>query len=285
MTMNIIVVLYNTTLQESVTLKSLAKIGHGMFPKSKLIIVNNGPKPLPCLDSSDLKEKFHSVFVYETIVNIPLAKIYNKFIDVHNDATHHLILDHDTYLSTQFLNELYPLLMNEDVDMIIPQIENSGEKHFPVYISYGILKSKTALEKPKLIASELQSITSGLVISNKTYMEVSNKFGDCFDERYNIYGADTSFFHRAHNLSLKINILDAVLEHDLSHMHNKQLVTNDFRDLDIKYSIAASCIPYLKFKYFALTFINVVKMAFKLDFRNAFWLTFSFLLSRVIKPK
>jgi hypothetical protein len=284
MMLNILVVLYDTELTESNSLGTLKNINHDLFKSARLLIVNNGPKPLNDKSVCDFKKQFHSVQVHELLVNVSLAKIYNKFIDAYS-AEYTLVLDHDTCITVQFINSLCENINSKQLgfDLLIPGISSDGEVRYPVYIYYGLVKSSVFKLPPIDKKSELQSISSGLVLSKNAYLKVVSEYGDCFDERFNIYCIDTSFFHRVDCLSLNVKILDTCLEHDLSHLKNNQNVENKFRDYEIMHGIAASCKPYAKIKYYILTLLYLLKLTSKLDFIGAGKLCCTFILSKVIK--
>jgi GT2 family glycosyltransferase len=281
MLLNIIVVLYNSELESSNTLQSLLSSQAAIFHNSRLIIINNGPCIVTEGLLNELEVKFSEIHFHQLVVNSSLARIYNVFIKSYG-AKYHMLLDDDSSLSSEFFLELGPAFIATKYDVFIPRIKCGGVDFYPCYIKDKIIS--TVSELTDIDGSyELQSITSGLVISNGLYEKFLSQYGDCFDERFILYCIDTSFFHRLHDSKFKCLTLNYILEHDLSHVTNKTTSESSFRKDDISLAIAACCFSYYRPKYFKITFMAVVVYIFKLNFKKAWFILISFLAAKVVR--
>lgn len=129
------IVLFNKKLEESKSFNTLQKTAKGLV--DEIIIYNNGPKPI-----SINKE---SVVVNNILINASLSKIYNHFI-MNNEAEIFLILDDDSSLNFEFLNEL----KKSNNIISSPKITCNGKKVYPIFTKH-----------------ETQTISSGMAISNE----------------------------------------------------------------------------------------------------------------------
>lgn len=192
---SIIVVLYNCEIKNSQTLTSLIDADITV-ERSNLIIWNNGPKVLEDKKVEDFIALGFKVTVEETIDNQSLAKIYNAFIHKY-PAKHYIILDDDSTLNPRYLKQTQTL---EDVVIGYPMIVSSGKPCSPK-INKSKLANDVALESVILKATDkVEAIGSGLIINDSLANKIKLHYGDIFDERFYIYGVDTTFCWRVSNM-------------------------------------------------------------------------------------
>ncbi len=212
-TLTILVLLYNKETFNSVSLQKIneSKVN---FLNSKLIIWNNGPNSLLNKDVSNFKTKNLSVELVETIDNKSLAFIYNQCIEL-NNSKKYLFLDDDSEINDIFLQSA---IDSKAEDVSFPVIY-SGNK------IVGPIVNGTIAKKNRKYSSldNVMAIGSGMVIGKEIVNKLITEYGNVFDERFYLYGVDTSFCLRINRLNLVDNIcIISGFEHSLSRLTNEK---------------------------------------------------------------
>ena len=226
--LSIIVVLYNCEIKDSQTLAGIAaaKI---FFEQSNIIIWNNGHKALLDNNTEQLTKLGFNVFVEETVNNHSLAEIYNAFIQKY-PAKHYIILDDDSSITSNYLNQLKYL----QTEGIAYPIILSGGKPCSPKINRKKLLTNT---QPEIIkfnnADKVEAIGSGLIISDQLAQQIRSHYGDTFDERFYIYGVDTTFCWRvAHTIpTSKITVVQG-FSHSVSRNDIESKAVKLFRKIE-----------------------------------------------------
>ncbi|PKG37971.1 hypothetical protein [Psychromonas sp. Urea-02u-13] len=231
--LSILVVLYNTSIGESSTLNSLLNLMVSDF-KIKLVIWNNGPKSIvKLLDSCETFTGF-DMSITETLHNESLSKIYNSFVDS-GDAHNYLILDHDSVLSQSYIDAALHSSTNQ---VSVPVIICSDIIRAPFVNKLAYNQEMTITNSDCII-----SIGSGLVINKSVINEMRLQYGKVFDERFYLYGVDTTFFKRLNNFTDKelfnINILPPIV-HSLSRYETEESGISNFRIVERSYDFGLS---------------------------------------------
>jgi hypothetical protein len=222
----ILVLLYNKEMSESNTLTSLTE-SEIQYPNSKLVIWNNGPKSLKCCDSKVFEELGYDVAFVETLNNESLAVIYNRFL-AENNAKKYILLDDDSVL-----NAAYILASSKC---------NAAEVGMPIISSLGKVRSPSIGNKPYSPGLALDekckiiAIGTGLVVGANICSNLHQYYKNVFDERFYLYGVDTSFCIRLfeRNLTGSVNIIPG-FNHSLSRLENESVTTTSFRRLERSY--------------------------------------------------
>lgn len=212
----ICVVLYNRGPSGSLTLASLAEL----WPECQatLVIHNNGPTHLKDEDRAWLRQAFPlaDVRVRETLSNSSLAEVYNHVIA--SSARAYAFLDQDSLLSAEYVQTL---VASGSQDVIVPRIQTPGLARNPKY--RGRVVSDDCTLEPFL--GGLRTITSGLILGADFTRRFGKHFGKVFDERYRLYGVDTSFFLRLDKYSRIAPVSVAVsgtIRHSLSRLEKPE---------------------------------------------------------------
>lgn len=242
-----LVVLYGCELDKSNTLHSLVKLS-SQLNDVKLIIWNNGPNYLNenVVSSFKIKLDFE---LFQTIENISLAKIYNKFVSL-NDSNNYVILDHDTNVNIDYLKAVKLF---------------HGNIAAPKIYSRGVLHSPRFSQLPLSSKREVTAIGSGLVISKSVVKRMSKYFGNVFDERFVLYGVDTTLFYRLakyYDLETELFFLPE-LEHSLSSDETETNIINQFRLKEKSYDFGLRLRFYPSYGKFILLFILIAKSILK----------------------
>ncbi|MCF6691505.1 hypothetical protein INS55_22250 [Raoultella terrigena] len=146
----------------------------------------------------------------ERLNNCSLAEIYNTLIN-RNQARRYIILDHDSQVNNLYLKDINYVSSNEvgmpriyvNNNLVNPCINMSPIEKIPNYLGKNIITT----------------IGSGLVVGSDIASFVEKKFGNVFDERFVLYGVDTTFCYRINTLNIPntIKIING-FEHSLSRL-------------------------------------------------------------------
>lgn len=195
MNITAIIILHSSNIELSKTIQSLLNSNIKGI-NLNVIIWNNGPTQLTIKECEKYKIFFDTnkiqLSIYENIQNIALSKIYNFFIQKFQKYNFFTILDQDSILNTDFFQNIK---LNSDFDIIVPAIYSAGWRSkenslcFPVYIG-----TNNLLDKKTFVMGEIESISSGLTLSNKLVTYLSNTKRNIFNECYALYAIDISFF-------------------------------------------------------------------------------------------
>jgi hypothetical protein len=231
----ILVLLYNKKVVESSTLNSLKK-SLVQYPVAKLVIWNNGPTLLSDTSVNEFENLAYEVEVKETISNESLAVIYNQFL-ANNPAEKYILIDDDSILNPEYIlasSKISP----EGVGM--PIISSLGKVEFP------LINGQPYSEKVEINSkSKVFTIGSGLVIGKGVVETLIKTFGYVFDERFYLYGVDTTFCYRLLNNALtdRIQVISG-FNHSLSRLESENVNVTKFRKLERSYDIG------LQLKYY-----------------------------------
>ena len=237
----ILIVIYNKELDDSLSYKSLneaLKRLQGAFHNIQLCVWNNGPKKI----NTNIKSDFYSGITFETLSNESLSVIYNSFIGKCNSHKY-LILDHDSEISDEYLKEC----ISESFDYTIPTIMTAE----------GIQSPKTYDIRSYTGCSTLLGIGSGICISDTASKLLIKNFNNVFDERFYLYGVDSTFFLRLNKLGLsdRVVVSNNVVKHSLSRLENESLSVKLFREKERSYDQALT----LRYYFNQFTAITVLK--------------------------
>lgn len=238
---SILVLLYDCDILQSKTIKTISNILSIEDVSFNIDIVNNGPRKIEVP-----KLNFNYTFI-EHIENRSLSKIYNMFI-TRNQSDFYIVFDQDTGINSS-IKDLIQKIIIEPSDIAFPSILSNGQEYYPLGLHHGV----GTIPKNRIF----RTIASGLVISHQLKQRCLDKYGSIFDERFYLYGVDTSFCYR---LSM-LNILPTYtwcgsIEHSLSRVEGD---ISEFRMKERSYDFGLTCRHYfswswgLKLTYFILT--------------------------------
>lgn len=250
----LLIVLYNTDVESSATFQSLLKYRDTLDSDTKVIVWNNGPYYIKKQCVVDLE--------YELINNVnneSLAKIYNLVIDEYM-SERYIILDHDSSLTKEYLKEAIGV---EQHNLGVPFIKCFGTAISPLVNKHPILSAET-INFGKL--NTFFAIGSGLVIGRELALYIKSALGTVFDERFYLYGVDSTFFYRMNSLKLNQRIsLISGFNHSLSKLDdNESAKTKEFRKLERSYDLGLKVRYYREelgyFEVFKIIIWNISKL-------------------------
>ncbi|MFM4990453.1 glycosyltransferase family 2 protein [Aeromonas veronii] len=203
-----LVLLYNKSLEQSVTLQSMFK-SHRISSLSQLIIWNNGPSEMTLDIDDKTKDKWQRIELIQTLDNKPLSYIYNQVIEGY-PADRYVFLDDDSQLTSEYL----AAVTNSQAGVTVPAI-----------YSHGVYRSPTVCGQfnagPYQVTDKVIAIGSGIGVRHDIAEQLKAHYSDVFDSRFALYGVDTTFFLRLHQLGLsgQVVMIDG-FEHSLSRLEN-----------------------------------------------------------------
>jgi hypothetical protein len=223
----ILILLYNKEINVSTTIHSLVN-SEFQYAKARLVIWNNGPAPLKSYDCTCIETLGYDVIIEETLNNESLAAIYNRFLDG-NSAKKYILLDDDSDLNPEYVFASSKI--------------KTTEVGMPMIFSQGVICAPTINNKPYTqdvkisIDDEILTIGSGLVIGEEILTKITQKYERVFDERFFLYGVDTSFCLRLFESKWThiINVIPG-FNHSLSRLQDENLEKSKFRRLERSYS-------------------------------------------------
>lgn len=246
----VLVVLYNCKPLDSVTIKSLVT-SWSVTSNAKFIFWNNGPVS-QSLDAKELN--FLDFEMVESLYNESLAKIYNQFIErVH--ANVYVVLDHDSEVSPQYIEALNTITPEE---CAFPVIFN-GDK------ATGPLINGVTVSQPTCLAGNdtLLAIGSGVAIGSNIINTIKTVYGNVFDERFYLYGVDSTFCYRLESLKLIANSkVISGFQHSLSRLESESSAFTQFRKKERSYSFGLTLRYYKKLSYLRVLCILLFKRIF-----------------------
>lgn len=244
------IILYNKKMSESSSILTLINYFINIEILGDIIVFNNGPNIIE-------NEYPNHITLHQILINASLSKIYNKFINKY-DANYYVFLDDDSSLSHNYLNEL----KENKADIFLPRIYCKDIEYYPSIKKFSI-----------------QSITSGLTLSQKICKKLVVEYGSVFDERFDLYGIDTAFFYRLNKEHWPYVISHNKIDHDLSHITEN----NNFRQVEVLLANSAALIPYFRFKLLVSIGYMYILMLKKFKFKEIISSMFSIALKRVIR--
>ncbi|MDB4151158.1 hypothetical protein N9740_06640 [Pseudomonadales bacterium] len=250
----ILVLLYNKEIKDSNTLNSLTEL-KDQYHNAKLIIWNNGPSPLNNVDCQDFKDLGYDVSIEETINNESLAVIYNKFL-VMERAKKYVLLDDDSVLNATY---------------ILASSNCTGtDVGMPIITTLGSIQSPRIDDKPYSPEIELDdnckiiTIGSGLVIGVDIVNKLKDNYDGVFDERFYLYGVDSTFCLRLFysKLNDKIKVISG-FSHSLSRLEKESIKQTKFRQLERSYDLGLTLRHYSSLPYAIITLLLIIIGSFK----------------------
>ncbi len=222
----VLIVIYNKDIKKSETFQRLIK-----YPNSlrsiDLIIWNNGPKSIDKNIIGKYLHLFNNIDVYEDLNNCGLAKVYN-FAVKNKKNSFYVFLDDDSELSEDYIDTI---LKSNSNHCYVPILTHNGKTQSPT-----INKNKvTSLKLPKSL-KKFRAVGSGIVIGNEIAESLEKKYGTVFDERFLLYGVDTTFFIRLERAKKLSNIIIIPgFEHSYSRLSKEEDPISSFRHKERAY--------------------------------------------------
>ncbi len=204
-----LIVVYGMNPDRSTSLQTLLS---NTSPGDNLTILVWDNSPSPSMDAARFMA--NGMQYISTPENLGLSTIYNRVIKGHlADNSYLLLLDQDSELPTNFLNECVTAIEAEpDIDLFLPMVRANGAWRSPLTYILGWGRNWSSPRKGRIPSRGVCAINSGMLISAHYLL------GDFpgYDERLRFYGTDTQFMLEYMKRRPELAVLDTTIEHDLS---------------------------------------------------------------------
>ena len=208
----ILLVLYNCRLEDSLSYKSLCQNIHYLSHPYQILIYNNCQTvKIPCDDSY-------------SVVNAPENKMltgaYNYALNeaINNNIKWLLLLDQDTFLSSEYFIELSQKIhqVTSDTGALLPIIDDGDKQISPVVITkftgpFGRLRAYRVEDRDLKNFEYLSGINSATVLNTKAIKDIGG-----FSAEFPLDFLDYWYFFRLYQVGYKVQVLNSQLRHNLS---------------------------------------------------------------------
>lgn len=200
-----VVVLYNTFVNDSITINNLRKIhSHSI----NIIVVDNSTKDL----NNEEETKVNGWNYLAMNGNVGLSKAYNCALDYLKDEEGIVIwFDDDTNVTQEYFDELEQNAKKfKDHDIFVPVIQGQDGRYWS--------PNEARFFKNKQIKTCSQTIPNDKINAINSCMAVRLTVYDKYryDERLFLDQVDHNFFYDQRRLKRKVKILNVVIHHNFS---------------------------------------------------------------------
>lgn len=213
-----LIVLYNKTILESTTFKHLKKYKD----KIKINVFDNGKEEYIKVNRKYCEE--NDVNYYTIHKNIGISKAYNFVIDKidKKEDDHILILDDDTILNDDYIEEIFFEANKKEYDVVLPTIISDKRIISPANVQFNcrikILKSINELNIKKVSA-----INSGMLIK----LSVFNKIR--YNEEIFLDYVDHDFMKQVRENKFRVHIMKAKINQNYSRFQKNSIDSEIYR--------------------------------------------------------
>lgn len=200
-----IVVLYNTFVNDSITINNLKKIySHSI----DIIVVDNSTK-----DYNNEKETKANNWTYLSMNgNAGLSKAYNRALDyLKNEDGIVIWFDDDTNVTQEYFDELEQSVKEfKDYDIFVPVIQGQDGKYWSPNEARFFKNKQIKMCSQNIPNDKINAINSCMAVRLAVY----NAYR--YDERLFLDQVDHNFFYDQRKLKRKVKILNVVIHHNFS---------------------------------------------------------------------
>lgn len=246
-----LIVVYNKKCEDSITLNSLKKY----LNKINIIIYDNSTKEF----NNSIYCKKNNLEYYTQHKNDGLSKAYNFVINEKkfDNDDYMIILDDDTFLSEEYLDEVIYLTQKKQYDILLPVVISNNKIISPSVIEFGC-RVKMIGNLDKINKNKITAINSGMVVKMNVYNYV--KYNDNMFLDY----IDHDFMKNIRNNNYEIKIMNSTINQNFSRFEKKDIDSELFRfriylkDFKI-YCKNCSCLWFYCFSTFIYRLKNAIR--------------------------
>ncbi|MDR3326838.1 MAG: hypothetical protein LBT04_01675 [Prevotellaceae bacterium] len=219
----IILVLYRTELQDSLSYLTLCEHIHRLSVPYELLIYNN---------STEIKIKESTEYiVVNAEKNNMLAQAYNYALEraVKNNRKWLLLLDQDTFLSEEYFERLNVALnLQVKVAAILPVLKCKDKHLSPRSYSsiFGPWGKTNNIEESGIISNKMVSAFNSVAFLSINSLQETGGFS----EEFPLDALDTHLFYKLSRNGGYFYLLDVVLQHNLSVLDYSKYMTKERYD-------------------------------------------------------
>ncbi|MFT4274123.1 MAG: hypothetical protein QM578_24240 [Pantoea sp.] len=225
----LVVVLYDKTYKDSLTLNSLM---NKSFSEVDLMIVNHGPNPLK-FD----KDFIHTlgffvgnVVLKEYLDGRLLSGICNTIINEHDEYERFIFFDDESDVGKKFIKNL-DLYFKNHIDLQIPNIRGRSDRkiHYPV-IAESTLRNDEGTEVNS--TNRVRSLGTGLAIYRSLITKFKAENKEVFDSNFTLRDLDCGFFIHLDATYLTSGITIQIVNTIVHSLLRTDSPSNKFRIMD-----------------------------------------------------
>lgn len=210
-----ILVLYKTTVQESVTFTTLNKLLQNTILQKQLFIYNNSPE-IPITSACGI--------IQIASKNEMLAGAYNaglQYAQSHNFRWI-ILLDQDTEITAAYINAVHAFIKNpQKAVAAVPTIQNNNRILSPFWYNPNKGPFANISRQPKHNEC-LTAFNSGVILKVEFLLSLGG-----FNAQYPLDYLDYWYFHKVYLLKQEVAILHATLTHSLSVLNYRENITKE----------------------------------------------------------
>ncbi|MCK1206617.1 glycosyltransferase [Streptococcus uberis] len=256
---NVVIVLYNKSYKDSITINSLSKIDHNF----NIVIYDNSTK-----DFGNKKWCNQNDFTYlGDGTNRGLSYAYNRAIELINPSQNDfvVILDDDTYLSEDYINELVSISNSKSrFDVFLPVVRTEKYILSPSIIEHSgrviLLQNITNIDYSKITA-----INSGMAVKGNVYKKIK------YDESMFLDCVDHDFMNQIRINEFNVKIMNSVINQTYSRESERNI-----KKIKIRFGIYEKDFKIYckKYNYMFYYYLAIYKL--KLSYLAKYGLSFLF---------
>lgn len=208
-----VLVLYKSSLEESITFKSLRESINAIEGNFTLVVYNNSPEFWNYDNANYDKITIFSVNDY---LNSGVSKAYNVGFDYAKrfQKSYILLLDQDTNIPVSFFDSFYHMekkYSKSNLGLYAPMIVNNYGLVSPALFFLHTSKKLKNIKEGENLLNGLAIINSGLIISTNLFELVGG-----YNEKIKLDFSDFYFIKKAMQFEKKIIIFNSLCKHSLS---------------------------------------------------------------------
>ena len=238
-----LIVIYNKECGNCKTLNKLLEY------KSKidLIIFDNSTKP----NNNESFCKQNNLTYFTKHENLGLSKAYNYSIENTEKKTGNyiIILDDDTELSDEYINEALDTTNKNEFDLILPVVKSDKIIMSPAKLQFGC-RGKAVKNLNKLNLNKCTAINSGMIIK----LDVFNNLK--YNENLFLDSVDHDFMCQIHAQNIKIHIMDSIIYQNFSREEKSSIESALIRFNIYKKDFKTFCKTYKKMWFYKLSILK-----------------------------
>lgn len=244
-----LVVIYNKKCEESISLRGLEEYKNKNI---KIIVFDNSDKDLGNENYCNKKQ----IQYYTMKKNIGLSKAYNYVINKLEEEKREgfmLLLDDDTELNEQYINEIISRTEKDRKSEIIVPIVKSNDKIIsPSNIIHGC-RVKSIKDINEIDINRITAINSGMVVNLEVYKKIK------YNEKMFLDYVDHEFCKEARKNNIKIDVLETELKQSFSREDKTIELKNVLKRLKIyKKDFKIYCYENVNGSFYY--FLNILKL-------------------------
>lgn len=239
-----VVVIYNKRCSDSITLNCIKDFSKYI----DIVVFDNSTKDYR--NSNYCKDMGYRYCTLHN--NVGLSKAYNYVVDnVKRDETDYfLILDDDTELSSDYLDEAVKLAATSNYDVNIPVVKTEKFILSPTYLLYGC-RAVQIENFEDIRYDKLTAINSGMIVRGTVYEKIR------YDENLFLDMVDHDFMIQVKEAGYSVNVMESEIHQNYSREMITSIDSAVFRFGLYKKDMYKFCVKYGKLWFY---FINVWKL-------------------------